>query len=433
MNNKNNNGNNGGNGGKVGGNPYDDDDYRTRIFPGPGVDTTRGVSVFHGSGGGGYHNYKTCDHQPKAVKCGDTEIYASGRRYLKFPDDLRQFDFVVPLGSEFALSNFIKYTGFLMPFPIADFTAPDPDHLALVAERMLTFARNRNRVLTFCEGSHGRTGLVLATLIGMAEPDCADPIATVRARHCEKACETDAQIFAVFRALGREIPAHYKTGHHGSKQGFRTTEKRAWDEVMSKHTSRVATLPPAPKQVTPSKYFDGDKTPTPASRPSKPPEVSVAKCVTRLPDGSIVIPSEEEPVTNSSRMAAAFADGGDPTLDCSPFLFANQWSMAQARRLIEPLIRFPKNKHWLHKTKGIQCAVCYQFEKDPTRLTVSEAPLGLTPKQLLPHHLDCDEITPTLTEIRTARLAKHQPDLWAVYRDKRKHRRKRERRRGHDD
>lgn len=344
-----------------------------------------------------------CDHKPNPVKCGDVQIYASGRRFLKIPTDLHPFQFVVPLGSEFSLQTLIGYTGFLLPFPIQDFTAPDPQHLRIMAERMLTFAKHGNKVLTYCEGSHGRTGLVVATCIGLAEPDCEDPVEAVRKRHCHKACETDAQIRAVFTALDRPLPAKYAQGQGGSKQwqGFSHNELTAWSSTMnSASLPRVSTPPPAPKPI-----------------------------VAPLPSIKFEAPLQT-PEPRHTQPAEGLATGGAATLDDAPFEFATDWPTGQRRRLLDPLIKHPTSRHWLHLTRGVQCVVCFRFEVDPTRLTISEC----THEQVLPHHLDCDEnaakSAPVLTARRIAHLATVQPELWAIYRDKRKHRRKRRRQRG---
>jgi hypothetical protein len=425
---------------------------KTWRFPDNGPVTPRGSS----NGGVSTSAYTgLCNHVPKPVKCGDTQIYGSGRRYLSLPGGLMNFDFAIPLGAEFDLRTFIGYTGFLIPFPIKDFTAPNPDLLRLYAERMIHFARAGNKVVTFCEGSHGRTGLVLAACIGVAEPDCKDPVEAVRERHCRKSCETNDQIKAVFHALDRPVPQKYRTGG-GSKtfSSFTTTQTTGWDgavdvprpmnvlpaasdtgtykdpggRVLKSSGDGVpgyppghpmAKQPPLPKPVgfdeaPPDDYFDDDGT----MDAEEGVEVDV-----------FAGPNPDEPAADQSdNIPLPTVEGGEPTPQPDPFLFTQDWALQHKRRLLIPALAIaPTQRPASHPTKGYMCAVCLTWCKDPSRLALSRVN-----GRIHIHHLDCDEQSakskPSLTKPRSEFLAKHSPELWKVYRDKRKHRRKRAKR-----
>jgi hypothetical protein len=88
-------------------------------------------------------------------------------------------------------------------------TAPDAVRLRVHAQRVIQFAQQGAKVAMWCIGSHGRTGTLLATCIGLLEPD-VDPIDAVRERHCEHAVETHRQLESVFEALGRPVPEKWK-------------------------------------------------------------------------------------------------------------------------------------------------------------------------------------------------------------------------------
>lgn len=169
-----------------------------------------GGSGFTGIGAHVGKGFKTCRHDPKPVQIGDVVLYATARRDLAGAM-LDPFDIVSPL----VTSSFLQlenYTGLNLWFPITDYQAPDAKQLRIHCNRLIQFARNGCKVAVFCEGGHGRTGLVLAACIALLEPD-VDPIDAIRARHCGHAVETQKQIEVVFAAAERELPDHWKPKH----------------------------------------------------------------------------------------------------------------------------------------------------------------------------------------------------------------------------
>jgi protein-tyrosine phosphatase len=65
-------------------------------------------------------------------------------------------------------------------------------------------------MLFHCDGGHGRTGTLLASLIAVAEPETSDPIAAVRERYCKLAVETTAQAEAIFALRKQRLPQIYR-------------------------------------------------------------------------------------------------------------------------------------------------------------------------------------------------------------------------------
>ena len=71
---------------------------------------------------------------------------------------------------------------------------------------ILKYLEAGNRVEIACTGGHGRTGTLLATLLGIVEDLPADKaIEELRARYCEEAVETIAQVRTVFDFLGYDL------------------------------------------------------------------------------------------------------------------------------------------------------------------------------------------------------------------------------------
>ena len=82
-----------------------------------------------------------------------------------------------------------------------DFGVIEPTRLASVADSLIAALRG-GPVDIGCLGGHGRTGTLLATLIGVAESLPADQaIRAARERYCTHAVETPAQAALVAAAL----------------------------------------------------------------------------------------------------------------------------------------------------------------------------------------------------------------------------------------
>lgn len=159
-----------------------------------------------------YSNYSSkasCNHKPKEVKVGNFTVWPTKEADV---DEafLEKMDVICPLtdyGS--AKTAYNDFCGLIMWVPIKDYGVPGLGRLIANARRIIQFAESGARVGLWCVGSHGRTGMMLATCIGLAEPD-VDPIDAVRERHCSHCVETQSQIEAVFQAIGRDLPEKWK-------------------------------------------------------------------------------------------------------------------------------------------------------------------------------------------------------------------------------
>ena len=170
----------------------------------------------YGAGGTGYgvttygSDKFNCKHTPdKGLQIGDITVYPTADKHMNAAT-LAEFDVVCPLTDSGTFSNmYNEFCGLIMWIPIKDMTAPDPMRLRVNVQRIIQFAKNGGKVAFWCIGSHGRTGTILATIIGMLEPN-VDPIDETRSRHCKHAIETQTQINAIFEALDKPVPDKWK-------------------------------------------------------------------------------------------------------------------------------------------------------------------------------------------------------------------------------
>lgn len=143
----------------------------------------------------------TCAHrrggEVKPVQVGNYTIWAGGGMYLT-EEDKAGFDLLIDLREE-GLPKGISFGDMrdkTLYLPVRDFEAVATKHLLLFGKRMLRLRnrfRDSERVLIFCAGGHGRTGLVLCYILLQHEPMIVDPVAEVRRRYCERAVESHSQ------------------------------------------------------------------------------------------------------------------------------------------------------------------------------------------------------------------------------------------------
>lgn len=149
-----------------------------------------------------------CSHRGEGVKVGPYTIYAGGMQYLE-PGDSARFSLLVPLTSgrmPFGFGGRYK----ILAAPLVDFGGV-PRKWGSLIHVVVNELDSGETILAFCEGSHGRTGCFLGSLIALLESkeETPDPIVAVRQRHCHKAVETLAQAEAIFAIRGESLPAHY--------------------------------------------------------------------------------------------------------------------------------------------------------------------------------------------------------------------------------
>lgn len=185
----------------------------------------------HGGYGGTTSTGKwACNHKPKEVKVGSFSVWPTKEAEVDAAF-LSTLDVACPLtdyGS--AKDAYNDFCGLLMWIPIKDYNVPSQGRLITNARRIVQFAQAGARVGFWCVGSHGRTGLVLATVIGLVEPE-VDPIDATRERHCKHCVETQSQIEMVFKALGRDLPEKWKPKAETKISPSWVQEGNAWSSV----------------------------------------------------------------------------------------------------------------------------------------------------------------------------------------------------------
>ncbi|MES2007005.1 MAG: hypothetical protein V4436_02775 [Patescibacteria group bacterium] len=148
-------------------------------------------------------------HRGEEVRVGDYTIMAGGTTYLR-PEDLRKADLLIPLTTNSIPYEFGKRYQ-VLAMPLVDYGGV-PDYWKEWLEVVIDELKQGKKILAFCEGSHGRTGTFIASLIALleSEKETPDPIAAARERHCEKAVETRAQAEAVFALRERQLSSLYE-------------------------------------------------------------------------------------------------------------------------------------------------------------------------------------------------------------------------------
>jgi hypothetical protein len=154
------------------------------------------------------YSYPKCVHDAtKPVYIGGYPVYLGAQRDI--PKEVSEvMDLVCPL------NGYLPKVGFGRLVPIICCELPDrggvPQRWASFIHGVAGAIRKGRKVLAYCTGSHGRTGVFGASLISVMEPDEPDPIAAIRERHCYFAVESLAQAEAVFALRGLPLPEEYK-------------------------------------------------------------------------------------------------------------------------------------------------------------------------------------------------------------------------------
>lgn len=150
---------------------------------------------------------------PVTIGRGYYTVYAGGTRFLE-PQDLAKFDIVIPFMTlddpqmHPALVPVLKDHPGLREYPIKDFHGGPSDWPQFIGDVRRQIMDGK-KVIGFCFGGHGRTGMFIASLIGLFEPSLEDPIAAARRRHCGGAVEMRVQAESVFGLRGQTLPRKY--------------------------------------------------------------------------------------------------------------------------------------------------------------------------------------------------------------------------------
>lgn len=180
----------------------------------------------NGGAGGGHL------HRGAAVAVGDHTVLVGAGTDIRV-EDLRDVDVVVSLATSVHQkvedATRLGWPGVCVYAPMRDYDCWDAPVLRAWAERALGWVRAGHRVLVCCMGGHGRTGTLAAAMIALAEPDCADPIATVRARGCGRLVECAKQAEAVFAVAGRPCPDGYRSMTKWDRGGGKPAASLSFD------------------------------------------------------------------------------------------------------------------------------------------------------------------------------------------------------------
>lgn len=149
-----------------------------------------------------------CKHPPKQVAVGDYHIWVAAT--WDIDATATRFDWLIPLASTLPEDMPLGHHLRILACPWNDGLGPPAGFGPFLHTQVIPLLARRKRVLVYCMGGHGRTGTFLASLIALLEPDCKDPIAEARERHCREAVETAEQAEAVFALRGQATPARYR-------------------------------------------------------------------------------------------------------------------------------------------------------------------------------------------------------------------------------
>jgi len=105
-------------------------------------------------------------------------------------------------------------------FPITDRNAPcNRESFTKLLNLISSYLKKGKSVAVSCYGGHGRTGLVLACLYGMANPTCVDPIDAIRKLGCSKWVESEVQAKFIFSYLNHPYLPKYNEPQKGFYYG----------------------------------------------------------------------------------------------------------------------------------------------------------------------------------------------------------------------
>ena len=167
----------------------------------------------------GYYVPKGCGHNQTRIKVGDFTVWAteswqvdwSGKRAVK--PDFGVYLSVVWMGkfdAVFMNDAACGCLGMETPYPaiFVDWADQKAISLALYT-KLVTFVISKlaegRTVEIGCQGAHGRTGTLLAGILGKLEKKSAvESVLTLRARYCKKAVESKSQLELIRAYLVQE-------------------------------------------------------------------------------------------------------------------------------------------------------------------------------------------------------------------------------------
>lgn len=174
--------------------------------------------------------YGLCAHQgtPVVVKdpTGEFTVYAGAKMDLRY-NDTKDVDIQVVLADVIGLNPYSQgFRGRIWFVPAPDGGVWPVDVFKQTLGDIREAAQAGKKVLVYCLGGHGRTGTMLAGLLGQYE-GAKDPVGAIRERYCKEAVEGPTQIRLLFDLIGRKMP-----GKYASEKGWWEYEYdlKKWDK-----------------------------------------------------------------------------------------------------------------------------------------------------------------------------------------------------------
>lgn len=156
--------------------------------------------------------YCTVMHNKEEVSVGPYKIWVGGCAFIK-NGDLEGFDLLIPLAKDELPMLFGKEYRILCAHLYEDLKNEEdlsgiwPDFV----QRVIGELSAGKKIFAFCFRGHGRTGLLLSSLVALLETkeESPDPIAAIRQRYCRKAVECIFEARQIFSLRGEKPPEKY--------------------------------------------------------------------------------------------------------------------------------------------------------------------------------------------------------------------------------
>lgn len=193
---------------------------------------------------------KFCKHKenPFPIKIGDRVITPLSLKWTSI-DKIAFYDVLIQLDDGSAPKMYDNgWGGMIINIPINDFDTIQSRQTAEILMRRVYAICEKSRVAIGCIGGHGRTGYMIAGIIGLFEPEIADPISVLRQRvGCQEMIETIGQAEDVFDICGAKLPEKYNielravgiTGNFGNSWGMEWFKNKGFSPNSAHKVSTV--------------------------------------------------------------------------------------------------------------------------------------------------------------------------------------------------
>jgi len=128
------------------------------------------------------------------VRVGEYVVLAGGSLYLPYGEPLPKVDVLVLLTWRlYSIGEKCEAQGIrFIHHGVRDYGTPRRKPWLALLDRIIQELKAGEEVAIYCGGGHGRTGMLLGSLIAVLEPEM-DPAQAVRERYCFEAIENPRQ------------------------------------------------------------------------------------------------------------------------------------------------------------------------------------------------------------------------------------------------